>query len=303
MKRGNFGGVTKGLCYGVVILLVLLGWLSLPLTVSALTINSGEAYATLQGVTLGLTPPMGCTSISVQNETDAPVSIACGGSTAWDLSAGDGLKTITATYYYSLQTGQYVCGQYQCGTGSCGWGCSYPIYCDTYCPTYSNYETTETAYIVFDTLNPSLDVTTPSDGSWTTDSSPNIAGSVIDVGGVQSLTANGVNVPYGPDGSFSGPINLTTGPNLITIIATDYVGHQTTVTRTVNYSAIGDANVDNSMSIVDALMTARYAAGLSVGTFHPGAANVNCDANTNILDALLIARKAAGLAVAGWCGL
>jgi len=64
----------------------------------------------------------------------------------------------------------------------------------------------------------------------------------------------------------------------------------------------GDTDGNGTMNIVDALFIARYAAGLSVGTFYPEAADVNCDGTVNIVDALFIARKAAGLGVTGWCG-
>lgn len=63
----------------------------------------------------------------------------------------------------------------------------------------------------------------------------------------------------------------------------------------------GDANGDGATTIADALLTARYAAGLSVGTFYSSAADVDCNWNVNIIDALFIARKAAGLSVAKWC--
>jgi len=75
------------------------------------------------------------------------------------------------------------------------------------------------------------------------------------------------------------------------------------VTLTGTKIAIGDADGNGTMNIVDALFVARSAAGLTVGTFYPAAADVNCDGTVNIVDALFIARKAAGLTVTGWCGL
>ena len=66
--------------------------------------------------------------------------------------------------------------------------------------------------------------------------------------------------------------------------------------------APGDVNGDGDLNIIDALLVARNAVGLSVGNFNADAADVNCDGNADIIDALLIARKAVGLSVSGWCG-
>ena len=64
----------------------------------------------------------------------------------------------------------------------------------------------------------------------------------------------------------------------------------------------GDVNHQDGINIVDALLTARYAAGLNVTGFDVEAANVNCSEDgVNIIDALLIARKSVGLSVPGWC--
>lgn len=57
----------------------------------------------------------------------------------------------------------------------------------------------------------------------------------------------------------------------------------------------GDVNSDNVININDALLTARYSAGLSVSNFDATAADVNCDNVTNINDALMIARYSAGM--------
>jgi len=41
--------------------------------------------------------------------------------------------------------------------------------------------------------------------------------------------------------------------------------------------------------------------GLSVPSFNEDAADVNCNGQIDIVDALLVARKAVGLTVNGWC--
>lgn len=58
---------------------------------------------------------------------------------------------------------------------------------------------------------------------------------------------------------------------------------------------VGDANGDNTVNILDALVTAQKAAGLNPSPFNAANADVNKDNKVDILDALLIARYAAGL--------
>jgi endoglucanase len=57
---------------------------------------------------------------------------------------------------------------------------------------------------------------------------------------------------------------------------------------------LGDANSDDSVDIVDALVTAQFYVGLTV-TIDENAADVNCDDAVNIVDALLIAQFYVGL--------
>lgn len=57
----------------------------------------------------------------------------------------------------------------------------------------------------------------------------------------------------------------------------------------------GDVNGDNTINIVDALLTAQYYVGLEPSVFDPGAADANCNGNVDIVDALLIAQYYVGL--------
>lgn len=86
-------------------------------------INNGEQTTTSRTVTLNFTVPSGCLSIKASNEWFAPVEIGCSSPLEWQLSEGDGEKTvkldITYQYYYSYQ---YECGSYCCSYGLFG-GC------------------------------------------------------------------------------------------------------------------------------------------------------------------------------------
>lgn len=58
--------------------------------------------------------------------------------------------------------------------------------------------------------------------------------------------------------------------------------------------ALGDVNRNGTVDINDALLTARYSAGLSSTGFYQSQADVNCSGIVDINDALLIARYSAG---------
>jgi len=99
------------------------------------------------------------------------------------------------------------------------------------------------------------------------------------------------------------PVSVTgcggawTGTNPYT---TGSITDDCTVTATFAANT-GNVNGDNNVDIVDALLVARYAAGLPVNNFIPEAGDVNCDGKVDIVDALLLSRKAAGLPVPNWC--
>src|SRR3972149_3700200 len=67
----------------------------------ALIINSGAASSKNQAVTLNFTVPGGCTQVLAQNESGSQVSIGCSSPQTWELSPGDGNKTVTVNITYS----------------------------------------------------------------------------------------------------------------------------------------------------------------------------------------------------------
>ncbi len=66
--------------------------------------------------------------------------------------------------------------------------------------------------------------------------------------------------------------------------------------------SLGDANRDNSVNIVDALLIAQYYVGLGPSPFYTEQADVNCDGSISIVDALVVAQYYVGLISAPNCG-
>ncbi|MBN2736579.1 MAG: glycoside hydrolase family 9 protein [Spirochaetales bacterium] len=67
-------------------------------------------------------------------------------------------------------------------------------------------------------------------------------------------------------------------------------------TPTVNpQNKRGDVNGDDSVNIIDALLTAQVYVGIEVAGFLAEAADVNCDLSINIIDAMLIAQFYVGI--------
>lgn len=67
------------------------------------------------------------------------------------------------------------------------------------------------------------------------------------------------------------------------------------------FAVIGDVNEDTTIDIIDAMLTARFAAGLNPSDFNYSSADANCDGAVDILDALMIARHSVGLIVITPC--
>ncbi len=87
--------------------------------------------------------------------------------------------------------------------------------------------------ITIDLTPPSLTVSTLSADSRTNNTILNVAGSLADNSGLQSLLVNGIDVALSADGTFSHPFVLEDGPNIISVIGRDLAGNETTDTRTI----------------------------------------------------------------------
>jgi Tol biopolymer transport system component len=86
---------------------------------------------------------------------------------------------------------------------------------------------------VKDGTPPVLTVSTLADGSLTSSTVLNIAGTVTDNVGVKQLLINGVSVPLGPDGAFSHALLLKPGENKVEVQATDLAGNSASDSRTI----------------------------------------------------------------------
>lgn len=91
----------------------------------------------------------------------------------------------------------------------------------------------QTFTVAYGSNPPTLTLSALSDGAVTTETTQNISGMVSDPNGIRSVTVNGITVQINPDGSFSYPVQLLSGSNVITVIVTNNAGVSTTVTRTI----------------------------------------------------------------------
>lgn len=97
-----------------------------------------------------------------------------------------------------------------------------------------NAADTKSATLTIDTVAPTLNIATPTDGMITNSASVVVSGTTNDATtSPVTLKINGTSVDVSSDGSFSHSVGLTEGVNTITIVATDGAGKATTITRTV----------------------------------------------------------------------
>lgn len=102
-----------------------------------------------------------------------------------------------------------------------------------------NAATAKSTTFTVDTVPPTLNVTSPTDGLVTNSSSVNVAGSTNDAASSPvtiAIKLNGTDqgsVTVASDGSFSKSVTLAEGSNTIIVTATDAAGKTSSVTRTV----------------------------------------------------------------------
>jgi RHS repeat-associated protein len=92
--------------------------------------------------------------------------------------------------------------------------------------------TDSTRTVTRDTVAPTLTVTSPADNSFTNQDGVTVSGSVSDAS-TTTVKVNGVSLPVGQGGVFTGIYTLTAGVNFLTITATDAGGNVTSLVRKV----------------------------------------------------------------------
>lgn len=97
-----------------------------------------------------------------------------------------------------------------------------------------NVATSDEVTFTIDTVDPELNISAPVDNFVTNGDTVLVTGTTSDsTSNPVAVTINGESVEVNEGGAFSKEIELTEGPNTITIIATDAAGRTTTITRTV----------------------------------------------------------------------
>lgn len=106
---------------------------------------------------------------------------------------------------------------------------TYTLKIDVQGPTDNNVTLHQEATIVVNSDGPSIECSTPADGSMI-DVTPNsqvaFGGRVADANGVTQVLVNGRAVTVGSDGSFASPINVNWGINFVQLTATDTFGEE-----------------------------------------------------------------------------
>lgn len=103
--------------------------------------------------------------------------------------------------------------------------------------------------IKVDTVAPSLTVSTPSENEKVNTTPITVSGYTNDLtSSPVTVTVNGNSATVDSNGYFTASVDLSSGDNTITVVATDGAGKSTTVTRTVNFN--NNPPVFESISIV-----------------------------------------------------
>lgn len=123
-----------------------------------------------------------------------------------------------------------------------------------------NVASTKTTTFKVDTIPPSLNVSTPTDGTIINNANCVVSGTTNDTtSSPVTLTVNGTAVTVASNGTWTKTITLIEGSNTITVVAKDAAGRTTTVTRTVTLNTsvpvISNITINPNPATTGATMT------------------------------------------------
>lgn len=133
-----------------------------------------------------------------------------------------------------------------------------------------NSEQSQTATYVIDRELPVLTISSLADGRSANNATLNLAGVVTDNSGIKTVQVNGLQVTVNSNGSFTAPVSLVNGPNLITTSVVDLAGNEAGDSRTITLDLLAPALVvnspaDNSTSaLADSQIVGSTEAGASI---------------------------------------
>lgn len=187
--------------------------------------NAGNVSAGATASATPTAPPVTLTVFApVKGGTVTGPGIACPGDCSETYTNG---TQVTLTAAASLPGYQFAGW-----TGACAAFGTTPV-----CTTAALIANASVTAAFADTTAPVLVLSTLSNGAVTSGPTLNITGDVTDNNAIQSFTINGKPVAFDAGGSFSYPLKLAVGANIITSEAADPAGNKTSDVRTITLDA------------------------------------------------------------------
>ena len=149
--------------------------------------------------------------------------------------------------------------------------------------------TTFTQTVTLDTVPPTLTVTAPRDGLFTTSDVISVSGST-EVSA--SLTVNDTLVPVPSPGAFTAWTLLAQGQNVVIVISTDAAGNSVVISRTVGYSPLfADFDYDCVITVSDIMTVAAKWRCRSGDACYNENQDLDKDGDIDIVDIMLVASR------------
>jgi hypothetical protein len=221
-------------------------------------------------------------SQSVGSITFTPATLTVGGTSTVAATSSSGLAVTfsSATPAVCAVSGATVSGL---SVGTCTITAS-----QTGDLNYTAATLTRDLAVTYADTPPALTVSALSDGATTSVSTQNISGKVSDPAGIQSVLVNGVTVQVSPDGSFTYPVQLVSGQNTITVIATNHAGISANDTRTITLDSTYPVlsvtyPADNATLVQQVVTITGTVESLLNAAVKAGALHANAESGSNVV--------------------